>query len=103
MSIRGKSMQVRVNKEEWEKLGGKERALIEQVVGGYFKGAEINPGVDVPASAGLGGSVGSFCEAACNMAQAAAEAACQSIQDPLGKAVCIAAAKSAGDLCRSKC
>jgi hypothetical protein len=96
-------MQVKVNRQEWEKLGVKERALIGDVVGGYFKGAEIVPEAGVPESAGLGSSVGSFCEAACNLAQAAAEAACQSIEDPLGKAVCLAAAKSAGDLCRSKC
>lgn len=97
-------MQVKVNKQEWDKLSESDRARIGQVVGGYFKGAELVPDAAAPGSATLGGLGGdAICTAACNLAQAAAESACQSITDPLGKSVCLLAAKAAGDLCRSNC
>lgn len=96
-------MKVKVNRQEWNSLSEGDQALIGRVIGGYFKGTEVVPEVDVEKSGGIGGTVGSFCEVACDLAQAAAEGACQSIGDPVGKAVCLAAAKSAGDLCRSQC
>lgn len=96
-------MSVKVNRAEWDKLSAIDKKIIEDVIGGYFNGTEVVPDSDAPGSEGMGSTVGSFCETACNVAQAAAEAACQAIKDPLGKAVCMTLAKEAGDLCRSKC
>src|SRR5215467_3753448 len=94
---------VKINKQEWDQLNQGQRGSITNIINEFFKGSSIVPDPTASPSVGIGGVSGSLCEAACNLAQAAAEAACQSISDPIAKAVCLAAAKSAGDVCRSKC
>ncbi len=53
------------------------------------------------ADAGTAGFI-NFCKIGCDLAQAAATAACAALPPPLN-AVCIAVAAAAGDACRSEC
>jgi|GEM_PF-3030717 len=100
-------MDIKVNDQEWADLGRDEQARIEKIVSGYFKGARIVPDKDTarsaPPEAGLLAQTNPFCKAGCDIAQAAATAACASLVNPIAIAACIAAAQAAGDLCRSKC
>lgn len=47
--------------------------------------------------------VASPCETACNLAQAAGEAACKRIGNSLGQAFCVAVVRAAGAECRRRC
>ena len=97
-------MEVRIRKDEWDGLSADSRKKVEAAIGSFFKGSTLTPDPKGVSGVELGtSSVGGLCEAGCNIAQAGAEAACQGISDPVAKALCLAAAKEAGDLCRSNC
>lgn len=99
-------MDIKVNDVEWSELAAAERQKIEEIVSGYFKGASIVPDAATPVSdvlpEGLRGG-NPFCEAACNVAEAAAVAACAALTNPIAIAACVAAAHAAGDYCRREC
>jgi hypothetical protein len=103
-------MDIKVNEAQWQGLSQSEKDNITQIVTGHFKGASIvpdaaTPAADVAAMTTLGflDLPNPFCKAACDIAQAAAVAACSTIGGPIAVATCIAAAQIAGDACRNRC
>jgi hypothetical protein len=103
-------MDIKVNEAQWQSLSQSEKDNITQIVTGHFKGASIVPDAATPAvdvatmtAQGLLGLPNPFCKAACDIAQAAAVAACSTIGGPIAIAACIAAAQAAGDACRNSC
>jgi L-alanine-DL-glutamate epimerase-like enolase superfamily enzyme len=103
-------MEIKVNDVQWQGFSQEERDNITQIVTGHFKGASIVPHSETPAidlgqmtTAGFLGLSNPFCKAACDIAQAAAVAACSTVGGPIAVAACIAVAQAAGDACRSKC
>lgn len=99
-------MDIKVNDAEWAALGKDEQKRIEEVVKGFFKDATIVPDAATPASGvqpHAGVLTNPFCKAACDMAQAAATAACAGLANPIAIAACVAAVTAAGDECRRGC
>lgn len=99
-------MQIKVNADEWGGLSEIDREKIRAVVGSFFKGAEIVSDEHTPRSGVDTQSIkvsGFLCTAACNVAQAAATAACASLVNPIAIAACVALASAAGDECRKLC
>ena len=103
-------MEIKVNDAQWHGLSQSEKDNITQIVAGHFKGASIVPDPATPAidqdemkTAGFLGIPNPFCKAACDIAQAAAIAACSTVGGPIAVAACIAAAQAAGDACRNSC
>lgn len=100
-------MELKVNAAEWNGLSPDERARIESIIGGFFKGATITLDPAAPRSAQPAGAHvagwNPFCKAACDIAEGAAIAACASLVNPIAIAACIAAAHAAGDACRNSC
>ena len=98
-------MDIEVNKAEWDALDDATRAKINAVIGGNFKGSRIVPTPGAPAFAQrLAVPLSNpFCEAACNIAENTAKAACFAIGDPIAIAACIALAEEAGRECRRRC
>lgn len=86
-------MDIKVNKSEWEQLPSSEQQRITDIISEHFAGSKIIPdsGNNAPQAAY------SFCTMACNMAEAAAVAACGSNQ------ACILIAQTAGAACRAAC
>ena len=99
-------MDIKVNEAEWAALGNDEQQRIEDIVKGFFKDAMIVPDAATPASGVQPQAVAlanPFCKAACDIAQAAATAACAGLGNPIAIAACVAAASAAGDECRRRC
>ena len=92
-------MTIKVNKQDWNALSATEQNEISSIIGAHFTGETIEATDDGTAIADVGG----FCTMICNAAEAAAKALCSKLTNPTAKQVCIMAAQSAGDLCRSKC
>lgn len=86
-------MNINVNKSEWEKLASSEQQRITGIISEHFDGAGIVPDDSNKAPAEVYG----FCTMACNIAEAAAVAACGSSQ------TCIIVAQTAGAACRAAC
>lgn len=100
-------MDIKVNDSEWSALPSDDQIKIESIVQGFFKTARIVPDPtaarSTPPMAALAASTNPWCTAACNIAEAAAVAACATLANPIAIAACLAAAHEAGKLCRSKC
>ncbi len=99
-------MDIKVNEAQWQSLSPSEKENITKIVTGHFKGASIFPDAATPAVDATRGGFGltnPFCKAACDIAQAAAVAACSTIGGPIAIAACIAAAQIGGDACRNSC
>lgn len=97
-------MEIKLKKDEWDGLNDESRERVQLVIGSFFKQSKLVSDPAGVSGVALGANeIGGLCEAACNIAQAGAEAACQGIDDPIAKALCMAAAKEAGNLCRSEC
>jgi len=92
-------MTIKVNKQDWNALSATEQNEISGIISAHFTGETIEATDDGTAIA----DVGSFCTMICNAAEAAATALCSRLTNPTAKQVCLMAAQSAGDLCRSKC
>jgi hypothetical protein len=74
------------------------------------QGGSLTPDAAAPQAAPAGAALpqvqgfGPFCKIACDVAQAAATAACTAtIEAPPVLVLCIAAAQAAGDACRNAC
>lgn len=98
-------MDIEINKNEWDALDDDVRRRITAVIGGYFKGSRIVPTTGAPSftqklAVPLSNPI---CEAACNIAENAAKAACFGLSNPIAIAACIAAAEEAGKECRRHC
>ena len=92
-------MTIKVNKQDWNALSATEQNEISSIIGAHFTGETIEATDDGTAIADVGG----FCTMICNAAEAAATGLCSKLTNPTAKQVCLVAAQSAGDLCRSKC
>lgn len=99
---------MKLNAQEWTALSKDDQSKIAQVLrtsGLLGEHDNIVADSNIPATAVLGGGIkasGIFCKIGCDIAEAAAVAACGTLSGPAA-AVCIAAAHAAGELCRSKC
>ena len=97
-------LDVKVKDAEWAAFGKDEQTRIEGIITGFFKGSRIVPDKGTARSVAQPQALSNpLCTAACNIAQAAASAACVALGNPIAIAACIAATQAAGDLCRSKC
>jgi hypothetical protein len=99
-------MDIKMNNEQWADLPGDGQRQVEEIVRGFFKGARIVPEAEAPRSEAQQyphGDERGFCEIGCNVAEAAAKAACNAIGNPTLRQACIAAATAAGQLCRDQC
>jgi hypothetical protein len=119
---------IKVNAQEWEKLSEGERSQITSIMKehGFLTGADkIVADATAPPSAqavkeaathlasvarthkGITTAAATpaafnFCKTGCDIAEAAAVAACALVPTP-GNALCVAAAHAGGEFCRSKC
>jgi len=96
---------IAVNEKEWNKLSDHDKARINEIMktsGLILEGDSIvgakKPGVLTPAWH----IPNPVCKLGCNVAEAAAIAACATFSGAAA-AVCIAAAHTAADYCRSRC
>ncbi|WP_336486665.1 hypothetical protein [Methylobacterium nigriterrae] len=100
-------MQIKVNANDWNGISDADREAIKEILSKSFKNDPqivTDPQVQsVTQAAGGAVEVASICTTLCNVAQSAAEALCNKIGNPTAKQVCIVAAQTAGDVCRSKC
>jgi hypothetical protein len=102
-------MEIKVNDIQWNNLTEAERDNISQIMTGYFKEAALVPDSATPVmdlnqmTTQLFGLTNPFCKAACDIAQAAAMAACTTVGGPVAVAACTALAQAAGDACRNAC
>jgi len=112
---------IKVNAGQWQSLSTDDRDRVTNILtmtGLLKQGSAITPDATAPQAAVIpaGGVVGGaapqlfginipnpFCKAACDIAQAAAVAACTAGTAGIGLAVCLAAAQVAGDACRNSC
>lgn len=90
-------MSLKVNSAEWNALSAADQQKIAAIMAEQFDGATIEP---EDAAARL--TANPTCEAACNVAEAAAIAACANL-GPIAAPFCIAAARELGNVCRSRC
>lgn len=100
-----------VNAGDWGGLSSDDQEKVKSILtatGLLKSGSNITPDAGATAVAGVGGAGSepaafiSFCKIGCDLAQAAATAACAALSGPAA-AVCIAAAQAGGEFCRSKC
>ncbi|KAB1076081.1 hypothetical protein [Methylobacterium planeticum] len=100
-------MQIKVNANDWNGISDEDRKAIKEILSKTFKNeADIvaDPQTQsVAQSGGAGTNLDGICTSLCNMAQSAAESLCNKIGNATAKQVCLIAAATAGDLCRSKC
>lgn len=94
---------IKVNSESWSSITPDEQKKIESIL---RSSNLLHDGCKIVASSSATESSEQpesfWCELACNVAEAAAIAACAGITGP-AMGVCIAAAHAGGALCRSKC
>ena len=96
--------EIKVSASHWAGLSQADRSRIEAILN---KNRLIQaddrivptPGISMPEA---GASEGGLCKTLCDVAEAAACQECNKL-DGIAKDLCLAAAKAAGDLCRSKC
>lgn len=101
---------IKVNAGDWSGLSSEDQEKVTRILtstGLLQSGDNITPDPSAASATGVGTADAettafSFCTIACDIAQAAATAACAALSGP-AVAVCIAAAKAGGDFCRSKC
>jgi hypothetical protein len=102
-------MDIKVNADEWKGLSKEDRDKIQSIIAANFRDAKITG--DSGAKAAMDALAqpritafnfrNPFGSAACDIAEAAAVAACAALPAPLIP-ICIAAAHAAGNLCRKK-
>jgi hypothetical protein len=100
-----------VNAADWKGLSSDDQEKVQNIMmatGLLKSGSKITPDPNSASLAAvsaadpqLAGFI-NFCKIGCDLAQAAATAACAGLSGPAA-AVCIAAAQAGGDFCRSKC
>ena len=97
-------MEIKVNDQEWKGVSSEDQKNINNIMSSYFKGGKITPDAATPPSPGVAKGLipNPFCKPACDIAEAAAVAACAGLSGPAA-AVCVAAAHIAGDACRNGC
>jgi hypothetical protein len=98
-------MQIKVNADDWNGISEEDRKAIQEILSKTFKSdPQVVTDPQAPAAAQSGeADLGGICNSLCNMAQSAAEALCGKIGNEAAKQICLVAAQTAGDLCRSKC
>jgi len=106
-------MEIKVNDVQWNGFSQPEKDNITKIIAGHFMGASIVPDSATPAivagkmpTASFLGLPNPVCKALCDIAQAAASAACSAtgaVGGPIAVAACVAAAQVGGDACRNGC
>jgi hypothetical protein len=91
-------MTIKVNTQDWNALTASEQSEISSIMSAHFDGATIEAADGGTAIADVGG----FCTILCNAAEAAATALCSKLSGS-AQQVCVIAAQTGGDLCRSRC
>jgi hypothetical protein len=100
-----------VNAADWNGLSSDDQEKVKNILtatGLLKSGSNITADPNTASLAAVGAAdpqlAGfiNFCKIGCDLAQAAATAACAGLPGPAA-ALCIAAAKAGGDFCRSKC
>ena len=96
---------IAVHAATWNALSTDDRERIQRIVSGLSNNAQIKadesaPKLESMTAAQFGGI--NFCKIGCDLGEAAAVAACGALTGPAA-AVCVAAAHTAADFCRSKC
>jgi hypothetical protein len=94
---------VKVNDKQWNDLSADSRDQITRILSasGLLKKGDVikaSPGVAVPRN-----NKWPWCDVACDVAAAAAGAACALISDGVAAAACYAAASAADAYCHSQC
>jgi hypothetical protein len=92
-----------VNPSDFESLTTTGRSQVLGVLKKHFPDAKVVLDTDAPAAAVKPEEAKSFCKEACNIAEQAAIVACNLLGNEKDKALCIALAKKAGDVCRDHC
>lgn len=102
---------IKVNSADWEMLSNADKVKLTGILkkSGLLRDATIVPDASVKSVLKTGAATDSlaaqdsiFCKLGCDVAEAAAVAACASFTGPAA-AVCVAAAHAGGEFCRSKC
>jgi hypothetical protein len=97
-------LELKVNAEEWAGLSKDEQSKIEEIVNGFFPGAQIVPDPTAAKTEMAEFRISNpLCKVACEVAQKAAQAACLGLGNPIAVAACMALAQAAGDECRRRC
>ena len=90
-------MAITVNSVDWNGISSDEQQKIRDIIGKNFDGQTVEVG-----EAPLQADASDACTTACNIAQQAAQIACNALPWP-ASTVCNYAAEKAGDFCRSQC
>lgn len=90
-------MTIKIETADWNAIDESEREKIRKIIEDNFAGQSIEAG-----TGGIKLLGNPACEAACNVAEATAMGACQALPFPANIA-CAAAAREAGNFCRSRC
>lgn len=93
-------MAIKVDSTDWNGISGEEQEKIRKIIGENFDGQTVEVGESD--GSGVSADANDACTTACNIAQQAAEAACNALPWP-ASTVCKLAADKAGDFCRSRC
>ncbi len=91
-------MTIKVNTQDWNALTAAEQSEISNIIGAHFKGETIEAADGGPAVADVGG----ICTTLCTVAETAATALCGKLSGT-AQSLCVIAAQTAGDMCRSRC
>lgn len=90
-------MTIKIESQDWNGIGEADQDKIRAIIADHFDGQALQV-----ESGGVTISSNPACDAACNVAEGAAVAACQALPFP-ANLVCAAAAREAGNFCRSRC
>lgn len=104
-------MEVKVNAEQWKSLTSTDQTKMAEILQTQFQ-AKIVPDTSIPpvdpkhltihkTFGILDDLLGPIKKPACDVAQAAAVAACATLSGSVAIAACVAAAQAAGDACRN--
>lgn len=104
-------MNIQVNASEWNEIDAETKSRISAIIASHFPGVSLQPNESAPASKETLKQQtfqefnfrNPLCTAACGVAEAAAIAACSALSGGVAIAACVAAAREAGNYCRSKC
>ncbi len=95
-------MSLKVNQELWTGIEPVEQEKIEAIIHGFFK-EDIEPdeATETVGTSEIPENI--FCETACDVAAAAAVAACAGVGGPVVVAACIALAEAGRRACKDAC
>lgn len=96
---------IAVNDQDWSKLSNEDQMKINEILktSGLISDGDAAVGASQPSALKPAWHIPNpLCKLGCNAAEAAAIAACATLSGPAA-AVCVVAAHTAADYCRSRC